>query len=318
MDIREILRMLAENVSKTGFPVPIPREAVYSWAVPLNIPRGKPIAIYTGALYQLIPYINSLVKRLEDLEKRSTGAVALRVARVIGKVVDLSKIVAKPDKKDVEWAERVLRSISRLLSAAGVDYGYVYEHDLYSGTLLYDLGLDDALANHAQRVYNSLKNAGVEKVITLDPHTTHVLREAYPRYIDGFDIDVVNYLELLSRGDMEFRDGNGEKWVIHDPCFYARHLGIIEQPRKVLRLSKTSVVEPKRTRKLTYCCGGPLESISPGLSRKIAETRMKELTSHSSNIITLCPICYANLNRVKPNSVIIKDIAELLASKLPS
>jgi Fe-S oxidoreductase len=308
--------MMAENVSKTGFPVPVPPESVYSWAKPLNIPRGKPTVIYTGALYQLVPYINSLVKTLEQLEKSSAGGVALRLARIVGRVVDLSKLVAKPERKDVEWAEEVLRSIARLLSSAGVDYGYVYEKDLYSGTLLYDLGLDDAFASHAARVYKELKSEGVRKVITVDPHTTHVLREAYPKYVDGFDIEVVSYLEILSEKGIEFKSGEGGSWVIHDPCFYARYAGIVQQPRELLKLAGYTVVEPKRTRELTYCCGGPLESISPGLSRRIAEMRMKELASRSKNVVTLCPICYANLSRVKPEEVVVSDIALLLASRL--
>lgn len=316
MDVREILRLMAENVSRTGFPIPVPREAVYSWAEPLKLPRGRPTALYTGALYQLIPYINSLVRALERLEKSSAGGLALRLARSVGRIVDLSKLAARPDRREVEWAEGVLRSIARLLSSAGVDYGYVYERDIYSGVLLYDMGLDDVFAEHAARVYRELKAEGVERVITIDPHTNNVLREAYPKYVDGFDLEVVNYLELLAEKGVGFSGGEAGEWVIHDPCFYARYAGIIEQPRKLLRTAGYKVLEPKRSGRMTYCCGGPLESVSPGLARRIAETRMKELTSKSRNIVTLCPICYANLGRVKPEGVVIRDIAELLASRL--
>lgn len=317
MDIRDIIRMLADNVSKTGFPVSVPLEAIYSWAKPLNIPRGKPTAIYTGALYQLIPYINSLVKRLEELEKSSAGGVALRLARVVSGVIDISRLVARPERSEVEWAEGVLTSIAKLLSKAGLDYGYVYEKDLYSGVLLYDLGLDDVFAAHAAKVYKGLKEEGVKNVITVDPHTTYILSKVYPKFVDGFDLEVNSYLEVLAEKGVTFASGTSkDSWVIHDPCFYARHMNIIDPPRRLLERAGYSVVEPKRTRRLTYCCGGPLESVSPTLSKRIAETRMKELAGYSNKIVTLCPICYANLSRVKPGGVVISDIATLLASRL--
>ena len=263
-----------------------------------------------------MPYINSLVKQLEQLEKKPVGGVVLRVAKVVAKVVDLSKLAVKPDPREVEHVNRILESIANLLQRAGVDYAYLYEDDMYSGVILYDMGLEDAFQKHAEKVYRRLRGRGAEKVVTVDPHTTHVLRDVYPRYIDGFSLEVVNYLELLDKSAAEdklvAKTKLGEKMVIHDPCLYARSLDIIEQPRRLLRLAGIELEEPRRSRKLTYCCGGPVEALSPRLAERIATTRLRELGEKSSSIITLCPICYANLSRVAEKET-IEDISLVLA-----
>lgn len=314
--VREVLELVVENTRRTGFPVPIDRREVFSWADGLGLPRSGEYYLYTGALYQLVPYINSLVRWLEGFEKRrTTGRLALRVAKAVSKALDLSKIV-RPDPGEVEVSRRVLRSIARLLSKSGVSYGYLYERDGYSGILLYDLGFVDVFAEHAGKVYKALREAGARKVLTIDPHTTHALRTLYPKYVDGYDLEVYNYLELLAEKGIEAGDRSGGRVVIHDPCYYARYEDVLEQPRVLLRSSGYEVVEPRRTGRMTYCCGGPVEALSPALARRVAETRLQELAEKSDRVVTLCPICYANLSRVAGGRVVVRDIALYLAEAL--
>lgn len=316
VDVKQVLTFMAENTLRTGLPVPAPRDVAYKWAEPLRLPRRGRAYLYTGALYQLVPYINSLVRYLEGLESKRGSGLMLRVARAVSRVVDLSKIAVKPDPRDVEYVNSVLASIARLLKWSGVDYGYLYEDDLYSGAILYDMGLEEAFQAHAERVYKRLKARGAEKVITVDPHTTYVARDVYPKYIDGYSLEVVNYLEILAdkaseSGSPQIRGTAGDA-VIHDPCLYARGLGIIEQPRRLLHLAGIRLQEPRRSGRLTFCCGGPVEALSPALARRIAETRLKELREASKTIVTMCPICYANLSRAARDES-ITDISLILA-----
>ncbi len=319
VSIRQLVELITSNIESTGFPIPIPKEAVYEWAIPLKLPRGKERVLYTGALYQLIPYINSLVKYLETLEEKSTlTSVAFRAAKVLTKVSIFRKIALKADSREVEEVNKILRSIATLLRKNNIDYGYLYEYDMYSGILLYDIGLDDIFAKHAVKVSRTFKELGVKEVITIDPHTTYALRQLYPRYVDNFDINVVNYLEVLSSvEELKTRHHDGPaRYVIHDPCYYTRFENIIKEPREILAKSGLQVVEPRRTRELTYCCGGPIESIFPTLASAIAEARVKELKNYSTQIVTLCPICFANLSRVSRKlGVSVRDIAVLLGER---
>ncbi|KSW12212.1 hypothetical protein CF15_05500 [Pyrodictium occultum] len=308
MDLRSVLSAIAETTLRTGLPVPAPREAVYRWAQPLGLPRNGRVYLYTGALYQLVPYIKAYVSLLEQLGKGGSRLAKLASTRLAARVV-------RPDRRESELVEGILSSIARLLSRAGVEYAYLYEDDLYSGVLLYDLGLEEAFRKHAARVYEALRRRGAEKLITVDPHTTYVMRSVYPEYVEGFSIEVVNYLELLAErlGSKPARaPGSLGAMVIHDPCLYARALGIVEQPRRLLKAAGVEVLEPRRSGRMTYCCGGPVEALSPRLARRIAEARLRELREKSERVVTLCPICYANLSRVARDETIV-DIALVLA-----
>ncbi len=195
---------------------------------------------------------------------------------------------------------------------AGVKFGYLYEDDLYSGVLLHDLGLDDTFTKHAKKVYERFKKYNVKRVITIDPHTTNVLRKVYPEYIKDFDLDVKNYIEIIAEKELDSIKNLNGKVVIHDSCIYARNENIIKQPRLLLSKIGMTVLEPPRNKTLTFCCGGPIEMLFPELSHKVAETRIKELQNIDKNIVVACPICYANFSRVKPPDVDIKDLSHYL------
>ena len=311
LPLKEVIEIIIDNTRKRGSPVPIPVEDVVGWAEGLNLPRGGSVVIYTGLLYQMIPYIDSFVKHLEDLEKSSVAPVLMKVGRVVGRVIDLSKIIRVP-REEIKKQHDVIRNIARLLIKAGVNFGYLYEDDMYSGALLYDLGLDDVFLEHATKVHQIFKKYGVREIITIDPHTTHIMRSIYPKYIEDFDIKVINYLEILYDKKLNCRSLEIDV-TIHDPCIYSRYENIIDQPRKLLSNIGVKIIEPSRTKKMTFCCGGPIESLSPSLSKNIARIRMEELSTLSKRIVVMCPICYLSLSRVKTDDIDLRDISDYLA-----
>jgi len=311
LDVATVLRMLAEQVEETGLPVPVPERVVWEWSEGLGLPRRGEALLFTGALYQLVPYIEEAVRQLERLEESRRAGRLLGVARRLGGS-RLARLVLRPPRERVEWSRSVLRSIVGLLRGAGVEVAYDPGLDAYSGILLYDMGLDDAFRMHAERVARKLVDSGARLIITVDPHTTHALRTVYPRILPWFDLEVKSYLEVLDEKGYKPKPGPGADVTIHDPCLYARREGVIEQPRRLLAAAGYRVVEARRSRRMTYCCGGPLESIAPRLSRAIAERRLRELAEASRTVVTMCPICYSNLSRAGGGEARIVDIALLL------
>ncbi|MCE4623713.1 MAG: (Fe-S)-binding protein [Caldisphaeraceae archaeon] len=311
MKVKEIMRFMADMTLRTGFPVPVPQGFSYKWAEGYGFNRKGEVMLYTGALYQLVPYIESLSAFLKSIERSDIGAfLALRTASHLPAGL-LVNFLPGPDKKLVDFSNKTLRSIAGLLIKNGIEFSYLYEDDIYSGVLLYDMGLVEEFGEHAKKVYSRLKGRGVKKVITVDPHTYSILAKTYPKFIDGFSLEVVSYMELIKKVTKKAAINS---LTIHDSCIYARELNIIDAPRKLLEGAGYSIVEPRRNREYTFCCGGPVEMLSPSLASAIADDRMKELSEKSKNIVTMCPICFINFYRIKHRykGVEIYDISSLI------
>ncbi len=208
--------------------------------------------------------------------------------------------------------DQVLVNVASLLKQAGVDFGYLYEEELYSGALIYDLGVDEALERHARKVYGLLKKRGVKKLITVDPHTTNMLRSVYPTMIEGYDLQVQSYLEVLAeRGLKPARNLAGEV-AIHDSCVFARYEGVVDQPRELLGQAGLTVKEPEDAGKFTWCCGGPAESLYPRKALANAQRRVEQLKWAAPDGVTMCPICYVNLQKAAGETMRFQDISHYL------
>ena len=206
----------------------------------------------------------------------------------------------------------VLRRIAQLLQQAGVEFGYLYEKELYSGALVYDQGMDDVFRAHARRVAAMFKEHGVQRVITVDPHTTNMLREVYPRFVEGFDVEVESYLDVLARCMPNAQQTLNETIVMHDSCVYARYEGMIDSPRTLLEQAGVTVCEPELSRKSTHCCGGPIESLFPAEAHRIATARVDQLAEAGDTVATMCPICWVNLQQASAGKIKVNDITEAL------
>lgn len=310
---KAILGILTDNLSRRGSVLPLPGNAAAEWASGLNIPRGGETILYTGHMYQLIPFIAGMANQMKILEDSWITSL-MPYGRLVNKVINISRFMVRVKKEEKEVYNRALRSIALLLRESGFRFGYLYEDELYSGALLYDQGIDKVFLNHARRVRKMFTDHGIKKVITVDPHTTNMLRHVYPEVLNGFDIEVKSYLEVLAERVPETKRPLEGEVVIHDSCVYARSEEIIEQPRDLLRKSGLSVESPELSGSLTHCCGGPIESLFPGKAQEIANKRVEQLSLAGSNIVAMCPICLVNLKHAAKNKNIeISDISEYLA-----
>jgi hypothetical protein len=309
--ISSTLGILGDNLHKRKSALPLSRRTVSAWARGLNLPRGGATVLYTGQMWQMVPAINAMSRQLGKYEN-SRNARLFGLARSMNRLVNLTPLLARTNPKERRAYNERLRNIVRLLRAAGVEFGYLYERDLYTGALAHDEGLDRAFARHAQYVYRNLKENGVQQVITVDPHTTNMLRSVYPKLVPGFDLQVRSYLEVLTERKLKPLLKLGQEATIHDSCIYARSEGVLEQPRRLLAAGGVTLVEPELSGKLTFCCGGPLETLFPGKSAEIARRRIEQLSACSAKVVTACPLCLANLSRVVPAGVEVQDISDYL------
>ncbi len=281
-----ISKFLIKNIRKHGNPIGVP---VNTWFHGLKVEKHRRILV-TGLMYQIAPYISKitdLTAKIEGSAKESILSLATRLP---------TYLIVKPEKEDVKRFNKILVNIYLLLKNSGVDFGYDPNLDFYSGILLHDLGLDEEFEKYVTSISDKLRSEGIREIITVDPHTTYALSKLYPE-----EFKVKSYLELI-----DVRGLKG-KVTIHDPCYYARYLDFYERPREVLRKAGIECSEVRNSKKMTYCCGAPIESVSPKLSLEIAKIRYSEL--RGERIVTMCPLCLARLKKFGE----VYDIAEILS-----
>ena len=269
--------------------MPMSSRKATKWAAGLDLPMGGETVLYTGHMYQMIPTLKTVAKMTSMLEDHWLGK-SFVIGRTLNKFVNLSRFIPRFHSKEQKRYDEYLRNIVRLLRAANVGtFGYLYKKELYTGALVRDLGVDDVFESHAKKVHERLKKHGVKRVITVDPHTTDMLRNVYPEVIPGYDVEVKSYLEVLREQD------------------------VVDEPRHLLERAGTTIHEPEYSGNMTFCCGGPAESLFPSKAHEIADKRMEQLVDTGHDVVTMCPICLFNLESAAgENGVAVEDISEYL------
>ena len=317
--VSEVLSTLRDNIQRVGDPLGMKTVYWTEWAKGLNLPRSGHTMLLTARMYQMLPYIIQVVSLVSSakpfLSRGGLGAMVNLGNRFMGDQIIRLRALGSQNIK--AKSKNALRGIVSALSAVGQRPAYLYENEPYSGVLLYDLGLDEYIEEHIIKVYRLLKSHNVKKVIGVDPHTTFMLREIYPKYIDNYDIEVKHYLEILSENDEALKKSCKKslenEFVIHDSCYMTRELGVIDQVRRISESIGITLIEPENTKLDTACCGGPIEYAFRDLTEKVSRTRIQELANISKNIIVECPICLINLRKYeKEMGIKVWDIGELL------
>jgi Fe-S oxidoreductase len=312
LPVRDVTGILADNLRLRGSVLPIPARRATRWARRLDLPRGGQTVLYTGMMYQLIPYIERLValeQRIGDSPLARLSWLARRANRMINGIA----LAARPPAAERAAWDRVPANVALLLQRAGVDFGYLYEEDLYAGALAWDLGADEEVAAHARRVAAIFRAHGVREVITIDPHTTTMLRTVYPKLVPDYDVRVRSYLEVLAERGLPAAARLRGAVVIHDSCVYARAENVIEAPRELLAATGLTVGEPASARKQTWCCGGPAEALYPAKAAAVAAGRVGQLRAIAPDCVTMCPICLINLRKAADGTMRVRDISDYLA-----
>ncbi len=164
----------------------------------------------------------------------------------------------------------------------------------------------------------------MKRIIGIVPSCTYAIRNLFPLYVDGYDLEVKHFSEVVLENisSRELRFPKEVKVTYHDPCQLARYLGLIEEPRKILRAIKgIELVETDWTKgEWTTCCGGGggFEAVFPELSQILAVNRARELVETGAQIIvTHCPGCIMQLKdglkELKTDGVEVLDLAQIVA-----
>ncbi|WP_242860389.1 (Fe-S)-binding protein, partial [Desulfosporosinus sp. I2] len=313
-----VLDIISENIIKHGNPLALKGSEVASWAKELDLPVKGELLFYTGGEYQLLPFIDSLVKTITHLDQGSKVFSMMMGARnILNKTgINAEKMYASVLAKDKDRYNSVCLKAAKVLHGLGYEFCYSGNEELYSGALLYELGYLEDMKSYVQKVVEVIRNSGAKTIVCLSPHAAEVFKFIYPKMVDGFDLEIVTFVDLVwQRRDQLAKIEASGAVVIHDSCRLARELGIHQELRDILESVGADVKEAPRNREWTSCCGGPIKILFPELSHVIGSRRVNELKeSGAEHILTSCPYCLSALEggRAKGDSAIIEDLIEFL------
>ena len=115
-----------------------------------------------------------------------------------------------------------------------------------------------------------------------------------------------------------------KKITYHDPCYLGRANSIYEQPRNVIKSLGVEILDMKRSKRKSFCCGagGAQMFKEPEKGNQdININRTEEALSLNPDIIaTGCPFCNTMMSdgvkAVKEGAAEVLDIAELIAENI--
>jgi len=148
---------------------------------------------------------------------------------------------------------------------------------------------------------DAIKRTGARKVITSCPECYRTLKEDYPQFLGKFRFEVVHIsefiAELIQGGKIEFDNELEEKVTYHDPCRLGRHMGIFDEPRRVLNsIPGIELVEMKKNRSDSMCCGTSAWVNCESYSKQMQIKLLREAKATGADLlVTSCPKCQIHL-----------------------
>jgi Fe-S oxidoreductase len=219
-----------------------------------------------------------------------------------------------------ERAQAIARAMVRILGAAGVSFGILKEIRC-TGDPAKQMGDELLFTEIARENLETFQSLGVSKVITMCPHCFNSFTRHYP--VLGATFTVIPHPVLL-RELIESRAvtlTKGDDLIsFHDPCYLARHNGVVSEPRSVLA-SVGRVVDMPRSGRESFCCGaGGGNYWTEEKGSRINQARAKEaLDTGAQTIATACPFCMLMLTdgaKKYTDRSVVKDIAELVSERI--
>jgi len=199
------------------------------------------------------------------------------------------------------------------------------EEEVCCGFPLFITGQHDMLEDLTRRLVSAYKSKGVKTLLCSCPCCVNMMARDWPllygsdlpfkiRHITQFAVDAIRSGNL--KIGKEFR----ERVIYHDPCYLSRGVGVIEEPRAVLRsIPGIELLEFERHGLNSRCCG------AGGAARKVFHENaiaMGRLTideaveKRADRLVLSCPACYEKVNEAMighDKQIRIVDIMELLS-----
>jgi len=197
--------------------------------------------------------------------------------------------------------QRVVRSLTNLLTASGVEFGVLGGKERCCGDSVRSNGERDYLDRLVGENVKTFAATGAETIVAVSPHCYDIFRNLYPKH--GLTAEVIHSTQLLERlydaGKLPTPARREGTVAFHDPCFLGRHNGVYEAPRRLLEsVPGLELVELHDNKSNALCCGGGgggmwrSEEGERLSDRRYNQAKAAQLTT----LATSCPYCIQNFD----------------------
>ena len=230
-----------------------------------------------------------------------------------------------------ERARKVTQSIARLLHQAGVAFAVLGGQESCSGDPARRLGNEYLFQVQAQINVETLKSAGVKKVIASCPHCFNTLANEYKSF--GAEFEVIHHSQALERLVKDKKLSPVKSFshsvTYHDPCYLGRHNEVYDEPRSVLNsIPGVTTTEMHRHKEKAFCCGagGARMWLEENIGKRINVERTDQALLTGADVVsTACPFCMVMIDDalkarqaegIADESKKVLDVAQILESSL--
>jgi Fe-S oxidoreductase len=226
-----------------------------------------------------------------------------------------------------ERARKGVQATARMLHRAGVTFAILGPKESCTGDPARRLGNEYLYQEQGKANVETLKEAGVRKVVASCPHCFNAIKNEYPAL--GGEFEVVHHVELLDHlvrtGRLNPGSNYTGKVTYHDPCYLGRHNRIFDEPRNVIgAIAGAENVEMRRCRERGFCCGagGARMWMEENIGKRVNMERTDEALSTGADVVsTACPYCMIMLDDAvrahqKEDDVRVLDLSQLVEESL--
>ncbi|MGC8998250.1 MAG: succinate dehydrogenase iron-sulfur subunit [Candidatus Bathyarchaeia archaeon] len=222
----------------------------------------------------------------------------------------------------------IARTMATIFDRLGVDYATLGEEEWCCGDHILRMGekgLFEMLAEHNVAVF---KKFNANRIVTVSPHCYNTFKNDKPYKDLGLNVQhYTQFLaETLENGKLKPTKPYNKRVAYHDPCFLGKRNQIYEEPRRILQsINGLELIEMKRTREASFCCGGGAgrvwtEEAEP--EKRPCVNRVKEALELGVEVIAVaCPFCVTTLEDATKvleveDKISVRDILEILKETL--
>ena len=248
--------------------------------------------------------------------------------------------------------QEIAKALARVLEAAEVSYGILYEDEVYDANDVRRLGEELLYVEQAATLVEAFEACEFETIVCTDPHSYNTFTNEYPEIdfeefaddpmleapIDGHwnedgEIAVKHYTqlvqELIAEDRLEVPTRLEYAVTYHDPCHLGRYNGEFEAPRELIAATGAELHEMPRNRADSFCCGGGGGGLWYDYDEepKPSEERLREALEDTAagdaveKFVVACPMCMTMYEDGRKTGgyeadIEIVGITELLAEAL--